>query len=188
MRSGLALTIHPSPTTLSMFAVPAARRIHCRDGHSTTCPLGGSGAILDTGTLAGKGSLQRDSLLLHTDSQPAQQDTNTSALLLWRQDSWRRDAPEMRPDLQTSGIDAARGDKEVTVQRRLERGPMTWSQDDAARILGSPLGKLRCRGRTGTGTRWPAVDDRRSFAPGHTGLAAQQHLRGAEKRTQTWCE
>jgi hypothetical protein len=71
------------------------------------------------------------------------------------------------------------------VQRRLERGPMTSSQDDAACILGSPLGKLRCRGRTGTGTRWPAADDRRSLAPSHTGLAVQRHSYGAEKRKQT---
>jgi hypothetical protein len=60
---------------------------------------------------------------------------------------------------------------------------MTSPQDDAACILGSPLRKLRCRGRTGTGTRWPAADDRRSLAPWHTGFAAQRkrHSCGVEK-------
>jgi hypothetical protein len=70
----------------------------------------------------------------------------------------RASAPgDARPGDPPSSFMNPRGNKELHCSTAaatfIALGPMTWSLDDAAGILGSPLGKLRCRGRTGTGTR-----------------------------------
>jgi hypothetical protein len=121
----------------------AVGQMRCRAGQGTSCPLGGSGAILQTGYACWKGKAAAQLCSpLHTDLHGL----------------GRASAPgDARPGDPPSSFMNPRGDKELHCSTAaapfIALRPMTWSLDDAAGILGSPLGKLRCRRRTGTGTR-----------------------------------